>query len=404
LEVEQPVACRDGAAFDFHPTLAGVLGAALIRYEVLQVRQPREKRLLAPFGVMEAFHREPLPLDSVVGLISQGAGHRHLRICEHRIPARFLLLNPAPHARAIGCPSRGGDVIGKVAQPLAQRKHAPAFALACPGEQRVALRAQGLADRGGESHEFLRELLERVAQAMAKARPREQRPHTFDRAVEAIREDAPDPIRRLLLQGRALKLLIGLGTGRCAGVFGLPQMPEHTAADNRGEIHLLGETAAVLFIGQKIGGEGQPTPGQDRHQTVVAERTDEARERHRREVIEPRTQCQTEATRGRQQGIAGHGWSHRAVTQDAMRQDGEDGFTPRTLEPPDGDPAQPDADIMRVARQAPAAVTGRLVGKLKAQGEKKGDHQCDKRLPIVKQLKVGGFIVEIDGRVPAGCG
>src|SRR6266852_4307173 len=70
LEVEQPVACRDGAAFDFHPTLAGVLGAALIRYEVLQVRQPREKRLWAPCGVMEAFHREPLPLDSVVGLIS----------------------------------------------------------------------------------------------------------------------------------------------------------------------------------------------------------------------------------------------------------------------------------------------------------------------------------------------
>jgi len=62
---------------------------------------------------------------------------------------------------------------------------------------------------------------------------------------------------------------------------------------------------------------------------------------------------------------------------------------------------------MRVARQAPAAVTGRLVGKLKAQGEKKGDHQFDKRLPIVKQLKVGGFIVEIDGDgavVPRLCG
>ncbi len=44
---------------------------------------------------------------------------------------------------------------------------------------------------------------------------------------------------------------------------------------------------------------------------------------------------------------------------------------------------------------------------LKAQGEKKGDHQCDKRLPIVKQLKVGGFIVEIDGDgavVPRLCG
>ena len=39
------------------------------RCRVIQVRQPREKRLLAPFGVMEAFHREQFPLDSVVGLI-----------------------------------------------------------------------------------------------------------------------------------------------------------------------------------------------------------------------------------------------------------------------------------------------------------------------------------------------
>jgi hypothetical protein len=39
--------------------------------------------------------------------------------------------------------------------------------------------------------------------------PREQRPHTFDRAVEAIGEDPPDPIRRLVLERGALKLLIG---------------------------------------------------------------------------------------------------------------------------------------------------------------------------------------------------
>jgi len=30
LEIEQPVACRDGATFDFHPTLAGVLGTTLV--------------------------------------------------------------------------------------------------------------------------------------------------------------------------------------------------------------------------------------------------------------------------------------------------------------------------------------------------------------------------------------
>jgi len=44
-------------------------GSTLIRYQVVQVREPHQKRLLAPFGLMEAFHREPLPLDSVMGLI-----------------------------------------------------------------------------------------------------------------------------------------------------------------------------------------------------------------------------------------------------------------------------------------------------------------------------------------------
>ena len=47
--------------------------------------------------------------------------------------------------------------------------------------------------------------------------------------------------------------------------------------------------------------------------------------------------------------------------------------------------------------QAPASLTGRLVFQLKAKGQEKGDHQCDKRLAIVKPLNVGRFIVEIDG-------
>ena len=102
-------------AFHFHATLAGMLGPTLIGHQVVQVGQPREKRLLAPFGMMEPFHREQFPLDGVMGLIQQGAGHRHLRVCEHRIPARLLVLKPAPHALAIGRPSRGGDVVGKVA-------------------------------------------------------------------------------------------------------------------------------------------------------------------------------------------------------------------------------------------------------------------------------------------------
>jgi len=56
-----------------------MLGAMLLRHEVVQVRQPGEKRLLASLGMMKAFHREQLPLDSVIGLIQQGTGHGHLR-------------------------------------------------------------------------------------------------------------------------------------------------------------------------------------------------------------------------------------------------------------------------------------------------------------------------------------
>jgi hypothetical protein len=110
-----------------------------------------------------------------MGLIEQRAGHGHLRIGEHRLPARLLLLHPAPHARAIRWPSRGGDVIGKVTQPLAQGKHAQAFALARPVEQSGELGAQGLADWGGDGGEFPRAFIERVAEAVAETRPREER-------------------------------------------------------------------------------------------------------------------------------------------------------------------------------------------------------------------------------------
>src|ERR1043166_1773152 len=80
LQVEEPVSCRDCASFDFHPTLPGMLGATLIWDQVVQMGQPAQKRLLAPFGVMAAFHREQLPLDGVMGLIQQRAGDGHLRV------------------------------------------------------------------------------------------------------------------------------------------------------------------------------------------------------------------------------------------------------------------------------------------------------------------------------------
>ena len=48
-----------------------------------------------------------------------------------------------------------------------------------------------------------------------------------------------------------------------------------------------------------------------------------------------------------------------------------------------------------MARPASATTAGRLVCKLKAEGQDAGDHECDKRFAIAKELKVGGFILKI---------
>jgi hypothetical protein len=158
----------------------------------------------------------------------------------------------------------------------------------------VELCTEGLTDWGRNGHECLRELEERVAQADAEARSREQRAQARGRAVETIGEYPSDPIRRHVLDRRTLKLPIRLGQGRGTGLLRVPQMPEHAATDDRGEVHLLGETAAVLFIGEAIDRQREPTPGQDGHQTVVTEGTDQAIERHRREVADHRAPFQTE--------------------------------------------------------------------------------------------------------------
>ena len=123
LQIEHPVRCRQTPAFHFHPTLTSVLGPTLIGDQVVEVGQPREKRLLTATGMMEAFHREQFPLDGVVGLIQERAGDGHLRVFEARIPARFLVLKPLAHPVAVGLPGGVGDMIGKVTSPLAQGKH-----------------------------------------------------------------------------------------------------------------------------------------------------------------------------------------------------------------------------------------------------------------------------------------
>jgi hypothetical protein len=103
------------------------------------VCQPRQKRLLAPAWIVKPFHREQLPLDGIVGLIEQGARHRHLGGFEHRIPARFFALELLSYALAIGRSGRSGDVSRKATQSLPECKHAQAFALSRPVEQGVEL-------------------------------------------------------------------------------------------------------------------------------------------------------------------------------------------------------------------------------------------------------------------------
>ena len=71
LQIEEPVVCRQSPSFHFHPTLTRMLGATLIRHQVVEVCQPREKRLLPSPWMIETFHREQLPLDSVMRLIQQ---------------------------------------------------------------------------------------------------------------------------------------------------------------------------------------------------------------------------------------------------------------------------------------------------------------------------------------------
>jgi hypothetical protein len=58
LELEEPVCSGYSSAFHVYATLPGMLSPTLIRDEVVQMREPREKRLLVATGMMEPLHRE----------------------------------------------------------------------------------------------------------------------------------------------------------------------------------------------------------------------------------------------------------------------------------------------------------------------------------------------------------
>src|SRR5262245_61139384 len=55
---------------------------------------------------------------------------------------------------------------------------------------------------------------------------------------------------------------------------------------------------------------------------------------------------------------------------------------------------------MRVARQASAPATGGFVFQLKAESHDKGEDTFEERLAIAQQLKIGCFVLKIDGEGP----
>ena len=81
--------------------LPGMLGAPLVGYQVVQMGQPSQQRLWAPVGMMEALHREQLPLDGVMGLI-QAEPDRASGLGTVEAQDVQLLQRPRAHAAAAG--------------------------------------------------------------------------------------------------------------------------------------------------------------------------------------------------------------------------------------------------------------------------------------------------------------
>jgi hypothetical protein len=296
---------------------------------------------------------------------------------------------------------------GHVASPLTQRQHAPALALARPVPHGVNRRTPSRADRRREGGQWPRELGEGVAPTVAEAPTRNERAPALGGAVEASGQHPPDARRRLLGDRRTVERLRGLGKRGCPGLLTVAQLPDHAATDHGGPIDLVGETATGRCLGQHIGGEGQPTPGEPRDRPLGAQRTDEAREGHGRERAEHRPPLPTPSSMPRPQGVAGHVWPHRARASDAGQADREHGFAHGTRDAPEGETPQPDTDVRRVAGETPTPATGRRGCALNAQGQEQGQDDLDTGLAIVKQATGRGCILESNGDravVPGLCG
>jgi hypothetical protein len=58
LQIEEPVYGGDASTFHFHAALTGMPSPTLIWHQVVEVRQPSQKGLLVPLGMMKGFHHE----------------------------------------------------------------------------------------------------------------------------------------------------------------------------------------------------------------------------------------------------------------------------------------------------------------------------------------------------------
>src|SRR5215831_17596688 len=136
----------------------------------------------------------------------------------------------------------------------------------------------------------------------------------------------------------------------------------------------------------------------DQHydETVLPESAEQAVEGHRGDIADCRTPLQAESSMGGEQGLPRYIGTHAAIAQDEVGQHRKDSLARSTLHAPEGEAAEANPSIMGVAGQTAAAVTGRFVAELKADGEDKGEDKLDECLAIVEELRVGQFIIEID--------
>lgn len=400
LPMAPPVSWRESPAFHGHTPLPGRRGATLGGSHGGPARQARHNRLRAAGRMRAAYQPHQLPGEGVMALIPPGGGPGQPGIFAHGPPAGLLGPAPGPHACIIGQPGPGGDGLGTAAPLVAARHHAPALALATRVPQGGERRATRLAARERDGHELAAEPAARGAEAVAQARPRQPRPDPGERAVEALRQEAPDPRGRLWRGRRPLQCPRGRGQGRGTWVLAVPQRSDEASPDHGWHVPCVGATGAVLSIDQAIGGQRPSTPRRHHHDTLVPERTDPPREGPRCEMAEHRTPLPTAATRGRPQGVAGHRRAPGARAPDAVGADCDHRWAGGALETPERPPSQTDTAGMRVARHGPSPIAGRLVWQLNAQGHGDGQDTFETRLALAQPLQGGRFRLHSAGDGP----